>query len=84
MTSPGITKMQSLSDRKHLISATALVPAEARRVYAVIADYHNGHPHAFRRNLAAWWWKGRNRKRNDHPFSDEHVQKEEDVSSSDM
>lgn len=37
--------MQRKSDRKHLISATAVVPAEASRVYAVIADYHNGHPH---------------------------------------
>ena len=29
---------------KHVISATAAVPAEPSRVYAVIADYHNGHP----------------------------------------
>lgn len=34
----------SESGQKHIISATALVPAEASRVYAVIADYHNGHP----------------------------------------
>ena len=37
--------MQSGSRPKHVITATAVVPAQPRRVYAVIADYHNGHPH---------------------------------------
>lgn len=36
--------MQTSSTRKHIITATATVPAEPSRVYAVIADYHNGHP----------------------------------------
>lgn len=29
----------------HEISASALIAAPAEQVYAVIADYHNGHPH---------------------------------------
>jgi hypothetical protein len=29
----------------HVISVSARVPAAAARVYAVIADYRNGHPH---------------------------------------
>ncbi|HTS37218.1 MAG TPA: hypothetical protein VMH04_16195 [Candidatus Solibacter sp.] len=28
----------------HLISATALIPARRERVYALIANYHEGHP----------------------------------------
>jgi Polyketide cyclase / dehydrase and lipid transport len=31
--------------RTHVVTATALVPAAPSRVYALIADYHNGHPH---------------------------------------
>src|SRR5438034_1718993 len=37
--------MESGSKPKHVITATAVVPAQPNRVYAVIADYHNGHPH---------------------------------------
>src|SRR5437660_8003485 len=37
--------MESGSKPKHVITATAVVPAQPSRVYAVIADYHNGHPH---------------------------------------
>ena len=37
--------MESSSRPKHVITATAVVPAQPRRVYAVIADYHNGHRH---------------------------------------
>ena len=37
--------MGSEADRKHVISATAMVPADQKRVYAAIADYDNGHPH---------------------------------------
>ena len=37
--------MESGSNPKHVITATAVVPAQPRRVYAVIADYHHGHPH---------------------------------------
>jgi hypothetical protein len=37
--------MEASADRKHVITATALVPAQPSRVYGVIADYHNGHPH---------------------------------------
>jgi Polyketide cyclase / dehydrase and lipid transport len=37
--------MPAKSDRKHVITAAALVPAEPSRVYAVIADYHRGHRH---------------------------------------
>jgi hypothetical protein len=29
---------------KHTISASALIPASARKVYDLIADYRNGHP----------------------------------------
>ncbi len=29
---------------QHTISASALVPAPAREVYAIIADYRDGHP----------------------------------------
>ncbi len=29
---------------QHRISASALIPASAGQVYAIIADYHNGHP----------------------------------------
>ena len=36
--------METDSKPKHVISATAIVQAEPSRVYAVIADYHNGHP----------------------------------------
>ena len=35
--------METGTKRRHVITATALVPAEPRRVYAVIADYQNGH-----------------------------------------
>jgi hypothetical protein len=30
---------------QHTISASALIPAPAHQVYAIIADYHDGHPH---------------------------------------
>jgi len=33
-----------VADNKHVIAATAVVPAEPKRVCATIADYHNGHP----------------------------------------
>jgi hypothetical protein len=32
------------SDRKHLISASAVISASPQRVYSLIADYRNGHP----------------------------------------
>lgn len=37
--------METGATRTHVITATALVAAEPSRVYAVIADYHNRHPH---------------------------------------
>ena len=37
--------MEIGTTRTHVIKATALVPAAPSRVYALIADYHNGHPH---------------------------------------
>ena len=37
--------METGSKAKHVITATAVVPAQPSRVYALIADYHNGHPH---------------------------------------
>ena len=33
-----------MADGKHVITATAVMPAEPKRVYSVIADYRNGHP----------------------------------------
>jgi hypothetical protein len=36
--------VHTLADNRHVITATASVPAEPKRVYAAIADYHNGHP----------------------------------------
>jgi hypothetical protein len=30
---------------KHTITTTASIPAPAAKIYAVIADYQNGHPH---------------------------------------
>ena len=37
--------MDTGTTRTQLITATALVPAKPSRVYALIADYHKGHPH---------------------------------------
>lgn len=37
--------MATRATHPHVITATALVPAEPSRVYAVIADYNNRHPH---------------------------------------
>ena len=37
--------MVTSTTRTHAITATALVPAKPSHVYALIADYHNGHPH---------------------------------------
>jgi hypothetical protein len=30
---------------RHIVSASALLPVPAQRIYAIIADYQNGHPH---------------------------------------
>ena len=37
--------MDTDTTHTQLITATALVPAKPSRVYALIADYHQGHPH---------------------------------------
>lgn len=36
--------MQHRSDSKHVITASAPIPARPERVYSIIANYHEGHP----------------------------------------
>jgi hypothetical protein len=37
---------------KHVISATAVIPARRERVYALIANYHEGHPRIVPRQIS--------------------------------
>lgn len=36
--------MDSNKPEKHMVSASAIIPARRERVYSLIANYHDGHP----------------------------------------
>jgi Polyketide cyclase / dehydrase and lipid transport len=45
--------MRAPTGRKHVVSAAVVVPAPPERVYAVIADYKNGHPRILPKQFSA-------------------------------
>lgn len=44
LISPQLPRMHDEKSEKHVVTASATIPARAERVYALIANYKDGHP----------------------------------------
>jgi hypothetical protein len=66
---------------KHFITTSAVIPARRERVYALIANYHDGHPRIVPEQFSGLVVEqGGDRRRNGDSFSDERVRQEADTS----